>query len=95
MDVERALRRAIETGEVVLGARQSLQAIQEKKARLVLVAQNAPPQVQEAARQAPRARFPGTNHDLGIACGKPFSVSILAILDPGESEILSLPTEDA
>ena len=31
--------------------------------------------------------------ELGAICGKPFSVAALAIVDPGESNILSLVEE--
>src|SRR5439155_1527305 len=34
-------------------------------------------------------RFPGTNVDLGAACGVPFSVAAVAVLSPGDSNILS------
>jgi len=32
------------------------------------------------------------NRELGIACGKPFSVSTLTVLDAGNSDLLSLET---
>jgi large subunit ribosomal protein L30e len=34
-------------------------------------------------------KYPGMGVDLGVACGKPFSISALAVLEPGDSEILS------
>jgi len=33
--------------------------------------------------------YPGDNLELGAACGKPFAVSSLVILDQGSSDILS------
>ena len=30
------------------------------------------------------------NRELGIACGKPFSVSTITVIDAGDSELLSL-----
>jgi large subunit ribosomal protein L30e len=35
-------------------------------------------------------RFEGNNMELGALCGKPFSVSALAVIDKGTSNILSL-----
>jgi ribosomal protein L30E len=32
------------------------------------------------------------NRELGIACGKPFSVSTITIIDAGESDLLTLET---
>ena len=34
--------------------------------------------------------FEGSSVQLGKACGKPFMVSALAVVNPGESDILSL-----
>jgi large subunit ribosomal protein L30e len=31
--------------------------------------------------------------DLGSACGKPFSVAALAVIEPGDSEIMALQRE--
>ncbi len=94
MDLDRSLRRAIETGDVALGTKSALQAVQKKKAKLVVASRNPPPGVVEQLRQAasppPLFLFPGTNQELGTACGKPFSVGILAVLDPGDSDVLAL-----
>ena len=35
-------------------------------------------------------QYDGNNSMLGAACGKPFTVSTVAILDAGASDILSL-----
>jgi len=32
------------------------------------------------------------NRELGIACGKPFSVSTISIIDAGDSDLLTLET---
>jgi ribosomal protein L30E len=32
------------------------------------------------------------NRELGIACGKPFSVSTVSIIDAGDSDLLQLET---
>jgi large subunit ribosomal protein L30e len=37
--------------------------------------------------------FAGSSSALGRACGKPFAVSSLAIVNPGESDILSFKRE--
>jgi large subunit ribosomal protein L30e len=34
--------------------------------------------------------FEGSSVQLGKACGKPFMVSALAVVDPGESDLLNL-----
>ena len=37
--------------------------------------------------------YQGMGKDLGSACGKPFSVAALAIIEPGDSEIMALQRE--
>ena len=90
IDEARALKVAVETGEVWLGAQRVRKAVAAKRAKLVVVASNAPPDALGGIAGVKVHTFPGTNADLGAACGKPFSVSTLAVLDPGDSNILSL-----
>ncbi len=94
MELDRSLRRAIETGDVALGTKSALQAVQKKLAKLVVAPRNPPPGVverlQQAASPPPLFLFPGTNQELGTACGKPCSVGLLAVRDPGDSDVLAL-----
>ena len=92
MDLNRELRSAINTGNVWLGANQCREAVAAGKARLVLLACNCPTAVVEEIErgEVPTYHFDGTNSDLGVACGKPFGISAVTILDGGSSEILGL-----
>ena len=90
IDEARALKVAVDTGKVVLGARRAKRVAKERKARLVVVSSNCPDVELRGLAGVKVHVFPGTNAELGAACGVPFSVSALAVLDPGESNILSL-----
>lgn len=96
MDVNRALRNATQTGTVSLGLNESLRHILDKKAKLVVLASNAPEamvaQVQAAIEKAkvPVYQYQGKNTELGPACGKPYSVAVLAVTDAGDSDVLQL-----
>jgi len=90
IDEARALKVAVDTGKVILGARRARRAAKEKKARLLVLASNCPEADLKTLAGVKVHIFPGTNAELGAACGVPFSVSALAVLDPGESNILSL-----
>jgi len=90
IDEARALKVAVDTGKVVFGIRRTKTAANEKKARLLVVASNCPDVDLRSFRGVKVHAFRGTNAELGAACGVPFSVSALAVLDPGESNILSL-----
>jgi len=89
IDIGKALRTAITTGVVKFGQEQTKKAIETQEAKLVVIASNCPDESISRAEGVKVIRFSGNNMELGAACGKPFSVSALAILDPGESNILS------
>ena len=92
MDINRALKTAVLTGKVYLGRQQTAKALKRNEVKLVIAASNCMDSAIEMLRKqnAPFYRFPGNNLELGSACGKPFSVSMVSILDPGESNILDL-----
>lgn len=90
IDVVRALKVASDTGEVRFGVRQVRKAVKAKAAKLVVVASNCPEDSMRDLGEAKVHRFAGTNVELGAACGVPFSVAAVAILSPGESNILSV-----
>lgn len=90
IDEARAIKVAVDTGTVWLGASQVRKAVAAKRAKLVVVASNAPPLFVGGIAGVKVHTFPGTNAELGAACGKPFAVSALAVLEPGESNILSV-----
>jgi large subunit ribosomal protein L30e len=87
--VSRALRVATDTGEVRFGLRQVRRATKAKAAKLVVLASNCPPEAVRDLGGVRSVRYPGTNVDLGAACGVPFSVAAVAVINPGESNILS------
>lgn len=94
MDVQRSLRTVIATGKVLIGADQSLKAVSRGEAKLVILAENAPgaDAIRAAAtsKRVPVYAFAGMGTQLGPACGKPFAISALAVLDAGESDVLQL-----
>ena len=87
IDVPRALKIAVDTGKVRFGTRSVRITAKAGRARLIVVASNCPDDL--SGLGAKMFAFQGTNSELGAACGKPFSVSALAVLDPGDSNILS------
>lgn len=95
MDLNHALKVALETGTVRIGLVESRAAAEGKKARLLIVASTCPDPSLTRERsfgRIPVYHFGGTAVELGQACGKPFPISALAIVDPGSSAILTLQT---
>lgn len=89
IDVPRALRIATDTGDVRFGLKEVRKAVKAKAAKMVVIASNCPAEEVQALGDVKVFAFPGTNAELGASCGVPFSVAALAIVAPGESNILS------
>jgi large subunit ribosomal protein L30e len=95
MDLNHALKVALETGKVRLGLSETRDAAASKKARLLIVSRSCPDdklRSERAIGKIPVYHFDGTAVELGQACGKPFPISAMAVLDPGSSAILTLET---
>jgi|Deesub1362A_J573_1020465.scaffolds.fasta_scaffold00352_20 large subunit ribosomal protein L30e len=92
VEVEKALRKALKTGKVNLGSRGTIKALKSGEAKLVLIANNCPEEIKNEIKShdIPVLEFRGTNTELGAVCGKPHSVASLAVIEPGESEILNV-----
>ena len=94
MDVQRSLRTVIATGKVLIGADQTAKAVSRGEAKMVILAQNAPHaediRAAAAKKRVPVYAFEGMGTQLGPACGKPFAISALAVLDAGQSDVLQL-----
>jgi large subunit ribosomal protein L30e len=96
LDLNKEIRQAVTTGRVILGSDKSLKALKLGNAKLVLLALNCPDAVRGDIEQyaklagVPVHFYPGDSLELGHACGKPFLVNVVAVLDPGSSNILNL-----
>ena len=96
MDLNREIRQAVTTGKVILGSDKSLKALKLGHAKLVILASNCPDIVRaDIEHYSKLANIPvhvyqGDSTELGLACGKPFLVSVITVLDPGSSSILNI-----
>lgn len=96
MDLSKEIREAVKTGKVIFGSDKSIKAIKQGHAKLVIISSTAPQGVKADLERytklanIPLRIFKGDSSELGLACGKPFLVSALAVLDPGTSDIMNL-----
>ena len=93
IDIGKALKSAISTGVVEFGVDecQPEKAVKAGKAQLVIVSRNCPSKALTAGDIGVKVHvYEGNNMELGALCGKPFSVSALAVIDKGTSNILTL-----
>lgn len=93
-DISNDIRLAVDSGVTAVGARSVLRSIKGDKAKLIIVASKSEPEgrsdIEHLAKVAGISviEYGGTPVDLGTLCGKPFSVSMLSIIEAGNSKIL-------
>ena len=77
---------------MVIGSKLTIDAAVNGDAKMVVLAANCPKELKTkiASSTVPVLNYPGTNVELGPACGKPFTIAALAIIDAGESDILAV-----
>ncbi|TFG29545.1 50S ribosomal protein L30e [Candidatus Thorarchaeota archaeon] len=96
MSLNQPIASAVSTGKCKIGAKSSIDSVKKGEAKLVVVAANCPQdEYDDIERFAKLAgikvtRFEGTSWDLGETVGKPFMVSAIAIINPGDSKILKM-----
>ena len=89
---------AVKTGKILLGARSVTREISMGDLKLIVLSYNAPAEVKDEiallnnclATPIPVYNSTNSSWDLGAICGKPFWVSVLGVLDAGDSSILQV-----
>ena len=100
MDVNREIRRAVDTGEVLFGTKESETGIISGSAKLLVSTKNAPVQAKERllakakVANTPVLEFSGNALDLGQVCGKPFNISFMIVKNAGKSGVLKAIEEE-
>jgi large subunit ribosomal protein L30e len=90
MNLVKTIRGAVESGNIILGTKQCLNTIQTGKAKFFVVASNCEEtSLEDLTRYASFSgaeihSFDGSSIELGEVCGKPFVVSMLAVLEGKE-----------
>ena len=90
------IKTILRTGKVVIGSRRTLKLVKLGKVKAVIAASNLPRELKEDLEyyaklsRVPVIVFPGTNMELGVVCGKPFSVAMMGVLDTGQVPLETL-----
>lgn len=94
LDIAKELRVIKNTGKVLMGTKESLKAVLNGKAKLIVLAGNCPPSTSREVKIASKIsnvivlESDVSAADLGTACGRPFPAAVVAIIDPGSSSVL-------
>ncbi len=100
MDLNTSIRMAVDTGKTILGSDKTKKLAMLGEPKLIIVAKNCPLHVKQdilhyaLLSKVKFIEFQGTSVELGVVCGKPFSISALSIMEPGNSDILNFKTSE-
>lgn len=89
------IRLAVDSGKAVFGAREASATINDGSAKIIIVASSSKKNlVNDTLHIAKLADikvivFNGNPIELGVVCGKPYSVSMVSITEVGSSNILN------
>ncbi|MGQ4910657.1 MAG: 50S ribosomal protein L30e [Candidatus Thorarchaeota archaeon] len=96
MSLNQPIASAVSTGKCKIGAKSSIDAVKKGDAKLVVIAANCRKDEREDIERYAKLAgikvrvFEGTSWDLGETVGKPFMVSAIAVIEPGDSKILKM-----
>lgn len=93
-EISSEIRLAVDSGETAIGVRDVIRSIRSDRAKLIIIASKNKEANRTNVEHIAKVsgirtyEYGGTPADLGTLCGKPFSVSMLSIIDAGNSRIL-------
>lgn len=96
VDANKEIRRAVDTGKVIFGFRETQKKILAGEGKLVIVTKNLPINQKEVIKQLAKVEekkfyeYSDSGLVLGRVCGMPFVISTMLILDDGKSKVLEL-----
>jgi len=93
-NINARLALVMKSGKYTLGYKTVMRTLRNGNAKLVILANNIPPvrksEIEYYAMLSKTGvhHYNGNNIDLGTGCGKFYRTSVLAITDPGDSDII-------
>ena len=96
MDANREIRRAVDTGKVIIGAKRTEKQIYDGKIQMIIFAENCPKDIKREISNNSKLKEVSTHTvelssmKLGELCGKPFPIAVLSVMDPGNSKVLKV-----
>ncbi len=101
-DVNTNIKVAYKTGKIVYGKNQVLKNIKRANSfKMIIVSNNCPTELIKQLNyynsllkdQIFIYKYKGSSWELGLACAKPYMISIIGIIDFGDSALISLKTK--
>ena len=99
-DIDMNIKVAYKTGKIIYGKNSVLKELRKNAFKMLILAKNCPKELEQQLNYYNDLmdnklffhKYKGSSHELGLACAKPYWISVIGIIDPGDSELLSLKT---
>ena len=101
-DIDTNIKVANKTGKMVYGKKQVLRELRQNPFKMLIIANNIPKDLEKELNYYNSLlkenklfihRYKSSSWDLGLACAKPYMISVIGIIDFGDSELLTLKTK--
>jgi len=100
-DIDTNIKVAYKTGKIVYGKNRVLKHFRQNSIfKMLIIANNCPKTLENQLNHYNALmkdkiyiyRYKGSSWDLGLACAKPYMISVIGVFDEGDSDLLSLRT---
>lgn len=101
INIENAIKITVKTGKFQIGPKKALNLVKRGIGKLVVTSINCPKIILEDLETYCKFSniaihsYKGSSYDLGFLCGKTYMISVLTILEPGDSDILKITEKEA
>ncbi|TKJ21274.1 MAG: 50S ribosomal protein L30e [Promethearchaeota archaeon Loki_b32] len=101
-DVDTNIKVAYKTGKILYGKNQILKNLfRENPFKMLIMSNNCPSELMTQINHFNSLlkdklfihKYKGSSWDLGLACAKPYMISVMGIIDFGDSDLISLRTK--
>ncbi len=97
-DVDTNIRVAYKTGKIVYGKNNVLKYLRGNPFKLLIIANNCPKELESQLNYYNSIikdkiyihKYKGSSWDLGLACAKPYMISVIGVVHEGDSDLLTL-----
>jgi large subunit ribosomal protein L30e len=93
MDQNTAIKRILQTGKVEFGTNRAKANLLKGKIKVIIVSNDCPKEIKSSIESysnisgIPLVKYRGSALELGEACGKPFVIANLSVIDLGDINI--------
>ena len=97
-DIDTNIKVAYKTGKLIYGKKQVLKELRQNPFKMLIIANNCPKELENQLNYYNSLmknkifiyKYKGSSWDLGLACAKPYMISVIGIISEGDSDLLSL-----